>query len=771
VRILRRYILSEVISHALIGGALFTFVLFMRDLGQILELVVRESASLASVGEIFLFTLPNTFSYTIPMAVLVGVLLGLSRLAADSEITAMRAAGIGVWRFVGIVSLFAVLAWGISLLTTLYLAPKAAESLLELENALKTSQASFEIQPRVFYEDFKNYVLYVQNVRPSTGASQWQRVFLADLTNPASPLIITAAQATVVNGGDGALRMRLRNGTRHEFVANDPNQYSVSTFAEADLPLQIGNQEDTHIGHADAPVLAMSTPELFRKSRHDDGRWYRIEFYKRFAFPASCFVLMLVGVPLGLASRRGGKSAGFVTTIALVFVYYFLSLTGVSLARQGKISPFLGVWAANIIFAIFGLILLRQLSRGGMAPFAFSFSRAGAGKGLPLPRLLRPDQLRRHQRSGRRSFPLILDDYVLREFLSTFAMVLVSFVLLMLVFTFFERLGDIIRNRTPLVTVGAYLFNLIPSMVYTLMPLGVLVAVLVTFGILNRSSELTAMKATGISIYRVIVPVLVIAAVLAAGLFVFDESYLPGANRRQEALLSVIKGKPAQTFLRPDQQWIFGEQEPGKPGRIYYYQFFDPDHDRFANISVFEFDPENFSLTRRIFADTAHWDSHLNQWIFEDGWDRHFQGEAISSFDRFSLSTFATLTEPPSYFKKENRQSSEMSFIELSRYIHDLRQSGFDTMRLRVQLDHKVAYPLITLIMAVLAVPFALFMGKRGSLTGIAAAIGVAIAYWVVAGTFEAMGNVNMLPAFLAAWSPDLLFGLAGGYLLLKTPT
>jgi LPS export ABC transporter permease LptG/LPS export ABC transporter permease LptF len=771
VRILRRYILSEVISHALIGGALFTFILFMRPLADILGVIVRESASLASMGQIFLFTLPNTFTMTIPMAVLVGVLLGLSRMAADSEITAMRAAGIGVWRFVGIVSLVAILGWGVSLLNALYLAPKAAEALLELENALKTSQASFEIQPRVFYEDFKNYVLYVQNVRGSVGASQWQHVFLADLSNPASPLIITAAQATVVNGGNGELRMRLRNGTRHEFAANDPNQYTVSTFAEADLPLQIGNQEDTHISHADAPVLAMSTAELYRKSQQPGAYWYRIEFYKRIAFPASCLVLMLVGVPLGLSSRRGGKSAGFVLTIALVFVYYFFSLTGVSLARQGKISPFLGVWAANFIFAAFGLILLRQLGRGGVAPFAFNFGGTRAAGEVAIPRLPLLDSTRLRDRSGRRSFPLILDDYVLREFLSTFAMVLVSFVLIMLVFTFFERLGDIIRNRTPLVTVGAYLFNLIPSMVYTLMPLGVLVAVLVTFGILNRSSELIAMKATGISIYRVIVPVLVIAAVLAAGLFLFDESYLPGANRRQEALLSVIKGKPAQTFLRPDQKWIFGLQEPGRPGLIYYYQFFDPDHDRFANISVFEFDPDTFSLTRRIFADTAHWDPHLNRWIFEDGWDRHFQGEAISSYDRFSLSTFATLTEQPSYFKKENRQSSEMSFIELSRYIHDLRQSGFDTMRLRVQLDHKIAYPLITLIMAVLAVPFALSMGKRGSLTGIAAAIAVAIAYWVVAGTFEAMGNVNMLPAFLAAWSPDLLFGLAGGYLLLKTPT
>ena len=174
-------------------------------------------------------------------------------------------------------------------------------------------------------------------------------------------------------------------------------------------------------------------------------------------------------------------------------------------------------------------------------------------------------------------FPLILDDYVLREFLTTFAMVLVSFVMLMLVFTFFELLGDIIRNRTPLVTVGEYLIDLTPSMLYTITPLGVLVAVLVTFGVLTRTNELTAMKATGISLYRVMVPVLVVSALLAVALFLFDESYLPTANRRQEALRSVIKGRPAQTFLRPDRKWIFGRQEPGKPGRIFYYQFFDPD--------------------------------------------------------------------------------------------------------------------------------------------------------------------------------------------------
>ena len=366
MRIFTRYILSEVTSHALIGGALFTFVLFMQQLGRILELVVRESARISSVGEIFLFTLPNTFTVTIPMAVLVGILLGLSRLAADSEITAMRASGVGVWTFVRIVSILAVAGWAVSLLNSLYLAPKATEALLELENTLKTSQASFEIQPRVFYEDFKNYVLYVQDVRAGAGAAQWRKVFLADVSNPASPRVTTAATATVVSDGQQSLRMRLRDGTQHEFVANDPHQYSVSTFAESDLPLVIGGgQEEARIGRSDKPILAMSARELYRLSRTPEGKWYRIELYKRLAFPASCLVLMLVGVPLGLSSRRGGKSAGFVLTIVLVFVYYFFSSTGIALARQNKVPPLLGVWGANLIFALLGLVLLRQLAVSG----------------------------------------------------------------------------------------------------------------------------------------------------------------------------------------------------------------------------------------------------------------------------------------------------------------------------------------------------------------------------------------------------------------------
>ncbi len=332
------------LSHALLGGVLFTFVLFMRDLGRILELVVRDSASPADAARLFLYTLPNALTVTIPMAVLVGILLGLSRLAADSEITAMRASGMGALDFVRIVSLISALALALGLVNSLYLAPRAATALLALGDSLKSSQASFEIQPRVFYEDFKNYVLYVQDVRPAAGAALWRHVFLADLSEPGAPRVITADQAVVVNGSPATgdpqtIRLHLINGSQHQTSTSDPNQYNLSTFTSTDLPIETGAQEDTHVGRSDTPILALSLPDLIRKeeatprSAHS-ADIYRIEFNKRFSYPFACLVLMLVGVPLGLSSKRGGKSTGFVLTILLVFVYYFLSSIGVAFAKN-----------------------------------------------------------------------------------------------------------------------------------------------------------------------------------------------------------------------------------------------------------------------------------------------------------------------------------------------------------------------------------------------------------------------------------------------------
>jgi len=293
-----------------------------------------------------------------------------------------------------------------------------------------------------------------------------------------------------------------------------------------------------------------------------------------------------------------------------------------------------------------------------------------------------------------------------------------------------------------------------------------LLAVLVTFGLMQRSNDITDIKATVTSFYRIVTPVIIAAGVVAASLFFADQFYLPRTNQRQEALHNQIKGKPAQTYLRPDRKWIFGQNND-----IYYYQFFDPDRDQFGNITVFQLDKTNFSVTRRIHADRARWADNLDRWEYERGWERTLKGSAMGDYRSFEVATFPQLPETPAYFKKEVKQYSEMNYEELHKYIRDLQQSGFDVVRLRVELNKKLSYPLITLIMAVLAIPFALATGKKGAVTGVAVAVGTAVFYTVVSRLFEAMGNLSQLPPAMAAWSPDLIFVLIGGYLILRVPT
>jgi LPS export ABC transporter permease LptF/LPS export ABC transporter permease LptG len=774
MRILTRYILKEVVAHALIGAALFTFVLFTRDLGRILELVVRNSAPLPSIAEIFFFTIPVALTYTIPMGVLVGILIGLSRLAADSEVTAMRASGIGIWTFLRIVSIFVIAAWLLALANSIYLAPKSMADLGKLQDKLKASQASFEIQPRVFYEGFPKVVLYVQDVKAASSAAIWKGVFLADLSDASSPRITLARQGILVSQGPDTLDLHLTDGSTHEADPKDSDQYQISTFATTDIPLQVPVAQNTperepesvgQISFSQLSNLAHTAAPAMR-------RWAGIEYHRRLALPTACIVLALVGIPLGLSSKRGGKSTGFVLTILLVFLYYSLSLIGVSLARQGRLTPAAGAWLADAVFLMGGAVLLWRSER---RPIGFAFFRSwfrspavkGKVNGGARVRPPATGRLEKRRRFLNLRFPTILDDYVLRDFALYLALIASTFIMLLLVFTVFELLSDILHNQVSPFTVGEYLLNVTPYFLYyPIAPLSMLLAVLVTFGLLQRTNEITAIKATGISLYRIVIPVLVAAAVIAGALFLSDQFYLPYTNKRQDALRNRIKGKPPQTYLRPDRKWIFGQHSD-----IYYYQFFDPDRDVFGGISVFQFDPRTFQITGRITASRAHWSDTLDRWVYEQGWERKLNGSAINDYQRFDVATFPEISEEPAYFKKEVKQSSEMNYQELRRYIHDLQQSGFDVVRLRVQLHKKLAYPLITLVMAVLAIPFALSAGKRGALAGVATAIGIGVVYWTISGLFEAMGNLSQLPPALAAWSPDLVFACLGGYLILRMPT
>ena len=365
------------------------------------------------------------------------------------------------------------------------------------------------------------------------------------------------------------------------------------------------------------------------------------------------------------------------------------------------------------------------------------------------------------------AFPMLIDIYLFQQFFYYFFVLLASFVVIFDAFTLFDLLGDIARNHVAFLTVLSYFRFLVPLMVYQLAPLATLVATLVSLAVLAKNNEVIALKASGVSLYRLVLPLMLAGLLVSAGLFVLDDTFLPYANQRQDALRNEIKGRPAQTYFEPARQWIFGENS-----KIYNYELYDSDRQLFGGLKVFELDPTTFQMRRRIFATRATWEPSESVWILTGGWVRDFGSDGrVERYDPFKATTMPELTEPPGYFRREVRQYYQMNWRQLGDYIASLSQAGFDTARLSVQWHKKFAFPLIAAIIVFLGAPFAFLVGTRGAVGGLAVAVGIGVVYWSTAALFEAMGSAGQLPPLLAAWAPDAIFGFLGVYFFLRMPT
>jgi LPS export ABC transporter permease LptG len=363
------------------------------------------------------------------------------------------------------------------------------------------------------------------------------------------------------------------------------------------------------------------------------------------------------------------------------------------------------------------------------------------------------------------SLPLLMDLYLLRRFFGYFAILMLVFVFLFEAFTFFELLDDIARHRIAFVVVMDYFFYLTPYLLYQLAPLAALVAILATLGIMSKNNEIVACKASGISLYRLAVPLLFAGLALAAGMIVLDDTFLPHANQRQDALRNQIKGRPPQTYKQPER-WIFGQNS-----KIYNYDLFDPAQNLFGGLTVLEIDPVTFEIHRRVFATRAQWSEAQKLWVLESGWIREFSAGTIVRYERFNVKDLPELTEPPSYFNREVLPAIQMSWPQLRHYIDDLHRAGFDVAGLTVQWHRKLAFPLIAPVSMLLAFPFAFLVGTRGAIGGVAIGVAIGIVYWLGAELLAAMGSVGQLPPLLAGWSPDIVFFFLGLYFFFKMPT
>jgi LPS export ABC transporter permease LptG/LPS export ABC transporter permease LptF len=780
MRILSRAIFREVLTSASLGTLLFVFVLFLRTIERLSALLVKTSAPPAVVAKLLLYALPSTIPFALPLGVLVGILIGLSRMSADREITAMRASGISSVTIARPVLLFASLALVLTALASLWLTPLSLHLESKVARNFAAAQLTGNIESRIFDEQFPNTVLYVGNVQSVGRDIVWRQVFIADVTPPdelkqqgkdrgEGPRIIVAEEAIPhADAANNRIILDMKNVRSSE---RDKDGKVITTAAPAQVEaLQAQKQEDLQVNKT---VQEMDTGPLYKRvyRRHDlsheDYVDAAIELHQRFALPLACVLLALVGIPLGISSHKGGKSAAFVMTVVLAFLYYLGYITLIGLAKKGSLPVPLAVWTPDAVFLIVGVVLLSRLEKPGDRDLAASIG-ALFNRLLNNLRSVRPVPV--SARTANRRFglrPLLIDRYVLNGFLFYFGVLLAALVALIEVFTFFELLGDMIKNDISMSTMLDYLWHLAPSLIYQLTPIGSLVASLICFGILTKYNEVTAFKAGGVSLYRLAAPVLVMSFFISLLLFGFDHYYIPEANRRQEMLRAEIKKKPVATYLRADRQWIYGEGS-----RIYNYRFLDTHQAVMSKVNVYELDPASYHIVRQISADRARWNPERGTWIFQNGICHTASGgnDGYRPFYNASAA-FPELTERPSWFIKEEKEYKEMNFEELAQYIHEQQASGLDTTPLRVQYYKKFAVPLFALIMAILSIPFAFIAGNRGAMTGVGISFAIAIAYWTVGTLFEQIGDLNQLPAIMAAWSPDLIFALFGLYFMARMKT
>ena len=785
--LLFRAIFREVAKSAIFGAALFTFVLFLQRAGKLFEILVRSSAPPATVAHLFLLAIPFTLSFTMPLGVLVGVLIALSRMSSDGEIIALRAAGVPSRKVIPPVLAFATLAMLVTFTASLWLTPYATWRTYKVLNQLTAAELTSEVQSQVFNEDFPNRIVYVSDV--SAGApNQWRNVFIADTTpveeqkktdhdRGEGPTITVAARATAVpDVPHNQIQLSLQNGATYD-AGKDPTDYYTTSAPTGAQILEATKPSEVHAkGYTEIDTLP-----LYRLAYHDKTLdkdnviQARIELHRRLALPPACFLLALIGIPLGISSRKGGKSGAFVVTVALAFIYFMGWIAGQRLGQTGALPVGVAMWIPNAVFAVVGVFLLTRMERPGDRDLIAAVTgwATAAWTGL-RGRLPTAAAHVRSRSRGWRMFlvPQVVDRYVLKSFLFWCALLLVGFVLMTHVYEFFDLLSDIVKNNIGMTRVLSYLFFRTPELIFELVPLSVLVAVLVTFGVLTKHNEITAMKASGVSLYRLAVPVLAAALLMSGGLFAFAHYYVPDANRKQDAIRKEIKGKPVQTYLHPDRHWVFDPGSNNDP-KVFYFKYIDGAQKLMLGPQVFELDPGNFRVHKHISAEKARWEPTLQTWVFENGWSRQDPGDRNQKFSNFTgqAATFKELDERPDYFLQEVLQDQQMNYLQLAAYIRELQRSGIDTISLQVSFYRKFALPLFALVMALISVPFAFLAGNKGAMAGVGVSFTIAIAYWTIGKLFEQLGDVNLLPATLAAWSPDVIFAMAGAYFFTRMRT
>ncbi len=784
-KILDRYLVREIVPPMVLSLAVVTFLLEVPTIIQQGESLIEKGVAWSVVGRVLVALLPSALALSIPIALVFGILIGLGRLSADREFVALQACGVSLFRLlrpIAALAAVATLATGYEMIVAL---PDGNQTFREITFGVVSTHAEQDVKPRVFYQEFPNRTLFVRDLPPEGG---WRDVFLADTSTPGETSVYLAREGhLIVDPEHRTVVVELRDGTSHRTQAAHPELHDDNAFAQLFVNLDADAVFPSAIskGVPEKTIAELESDIEAKRAQNQPVALEQFMIQQKFSFPAACLVLALVGLALGFSNRKDGKLASFALGFIVVFVYYVLLWLMRAVAMAGRFPAPLAPWIPNVLLGAAGVFLAIRRSKVADQPIRIAVPafvrRAVAASPSPdggrasvsstRPRVVIVIRVPRLNLPR----PTLLDLYVARQYLSIFLLGIGCFLGIFYIATFIDLADEVFSGSATFGAILRYFYFATPQFVYYVVPMGALIAALVTIGLMTKNSELVVMKACGISLYRASMPLLLFAFVSSGVLVGLQERVMATSNREAERLNREIRGLPPLPSGLLSRHWVLGGN-----GELYHFAGFSQPENRFTDFVAYHLDEHAWRLARVAAASEvelaparASGESRaaVLPWTWRHGWEREFggPGEGVVRYEAFDARILPL--EPPEYFQSEEPDADRMSYGELQQYIRQLQAGGFNVVPNQVALQRKVAFPFVTVIMTLLAIPFAVTTGPRGALYGVGVGIAIAIVYWTLLSVFVAVGSAGKLAPLLAAWAPNILFGAVGGYFILTVRT
>jgi len=795
-----------------LGLFLWMFVLMMNHFFLVAEKALAKNLGFELTFRLFMVGMPKLLLLAIPMAVLLGTLIALGRISADREWVALQAAGMGPGALLRPVLLHGLLGALLAFFIYAVAVPQTHYAVRNLRGeVIFSSNLAADLRPRIFYSLHDGAVMHVDEIQPG-GQRRLENVLLIrpDPERKGLTELIVARYGDLYPAPDrsGAVMVDLFDGQVRYYRTDQPEQYQEVVFDSLwrkrfppprflktlmTAPDKVA--QDFTMGELLEEVRAAeeqkaNTIASIRNPTEAHLRIVqrrvilaKIELQRRFAVPFAPLALALLALPLGLTTARSGKGAGFAMSVVVIVLYRLVFVAGTNQSTLGHIPASVGPWIANACTLLWAAVAFWRLRRR---------SAPGGGGGWPTPLALarrigaRLQGARRKQVAAEvqpsaqdlvglagltgtsRRFVGRLDRYLAMAFLRLFTFAFVATYMIYAVVDGQAMVDQALRSNLPLSVVGEYLLFFAPGVLHIVMPISCLVGAVVSVTLLSRNQELVAIKAAGVSMRRATVPIVLITLLFGVLLFLVQDRIAPSFNQMAQERRDRIERRAPRTHGLPTTgSWRFGSEGT----TLYHFQMHDSSTDEYRGLSVFTYDREAARIVDHRYIDRARYVD--GKWRVEGGWYRY--GTNLTTYDTpemLELDIPPNLVEERRWLGKSGDSlADQMSLSQLNDQIEVLKNSGYDITKLQVAYHRKFAQALAPLVMVLLGLPFAFSVGRRGSLYGIGVSLLLVLVYWATFAVFNALGLETLLPPPVAAWAPNVLYGLLGIYLLLYVRT